>query len=307
MTDLFRPYDVPMFTDPDIYNSNHIVYCSDDIYWTIGTKHTLDCLHSGAARVITTETYTPETPLLMIEKHRVTKLPIAAFELIACLKTALIRTADLSSVREMYVYGGHLPDNLIDRINRHFPNARIIAWYGSTELGMVAYRYPQDPNDGSGSLFIDGFTIKIVNEDGDRCGPNESGELCLKKEHTFRGYLDDPEATAAALDDEGFFQTGDIACIDDNGRLFIKDRKKNVLTLFYFDSVLLPLELEECLHNVPGVEDVCIVGIPITGGAVLPAAVVVPKPNSNLRKCHVFDTIASTIIIENEQFQIYKV
>lgn len=282
-----------MFMSPDIYDSIHIVYCSDDIYWTIGSKHTLDCIHSGATRVICTAAYTPETPLQMIVKHKVTKLPIAAFDLIACLKTALIRTVDLSSVREIYVYGGHLPDNLIDRINQYFPSARIIAWYGSTELGMIAYRFPQDA-DGSSSTFIDGFTIKIVDNDGKRCGPTESGELCLKKEHTFRGYLGDPVATAAALDDEDFFLTGDIACIDDNGRLSIKDRKKNVLVLFYFDCVLFPLELEECLINMTGVEEVCVAGVSITGGATLPAAMVVPKTNSNLRKRDVFDKIAGT-------------
>lgn len=280
-----------MFMSPDIYDPNHIVYCSDDIFWTIGTKHTLDCIYSGATRIISTAAYRPETPLRMIVEHKVTKLPIAAFDLIACLNTALIRTVNLSSVREIYVYGGHLPDNLIDRINQYFPNARVIAWYGSTELGMVAYRFPQDA-DGSSGTFVNGFTIKIVDNDGKRCGPNESGELCLKKEHTFRGYLDDPKATAAALDIEGFFLTGDIASIDDRGRLSIKDRKKNVLILFYFDSVLFPLELEECLINMPGVEQVCVVGVSITGGATLPAAMVVPKANSNLRKRDVFDRIA---------------
>lgn len=289
-TGLCLHYDVPLFMRPNVYDSNNVVYCCDAIYWTIGIKQILDCLFSNALRIITTKSYTPETPLQLIEKYKVTILPIAAFDLIACLKTDRIRTVDLSSVREIYVYGGHVPNNLIAQVTQYFRNAKITVWYGMTEIGMVSFCEPQKSNK-NGGTFADGFTIKIVDEDGNRCRPNVSGELCLKKGHTFRCYLDDPVATACALDNEGFFLTGDIAYIDDNGRLFIKDRKKNILTVFYFDGIVLPYELEEYLINMPCIEEVCIVGVPIADGAVFPAAVIVSKPNSNLCKREIFDKI----------------
>lgn len=85
---------------------------------------------------------------------------------------------------------------------------------------------------------------------------------------------------------------GDIGYFDDNGRLFIKDRKKNVFTIFYFDGVLVPFELEECLLNMPGVNEVCVVGVKIADGAALPAALIIPKSNAHLTKSEVFEMIA---------------
>lgn len=281
---------------PNLYDASNVVYFADGIFWTVGIKQILDCVESGALRIITTETTSLsymhiDTPLRLIEKYNVTILPIAAFDLIACLKTDRIRTAKLASVREISVYGGHIPNNLIDQVRQYFPNARITVCYGMTEIGFISYNHPQDTND-NGGTFADGYTIKVVDKDGKRCGPNVTGELCLKKEHTFRDYLDDATATASTFDGEGFFQTGDIVCIDDDCRLFIKDRKKNLLTLFYFDGILVPCELEECLINVPGIKEVCIVGVPIVGSATLPAALIVPKPKSNLNARNVFDKIA---------------
>lgn len=284
-------YEFSLFTEMHAFEPNSIFYCSDAIYWTIGIKNILECLFSGATRIISTKPFTPEIPLQLIDKYRVTVLPIAAFDLIACLKTDLIRSVDLSSVREMFVYGGHMPSNLLDQLLHHFPNANIAIGYGMTEVGMISFYDPRKTKDAAGNL-ADRLKIKIVDEDGNRCGPNVMGELCLKRERTFHSYYDDPVATAAAVDDEGFFLTGDIVYIDDNGRLFLKDRKKNVLTLFYFDGILLPFELEECLINLPGVKEVCVVGVPIAGGAVLPAALIVRKPSSKLSKRDVFDKIA---------------
>lgn len=297
-------YDVPLFTRLNLFDSSEIFYCADGIFWTIGIKEILDCVYSGATRIITTKPYLPELPLEIVHKYRVTILPIAAFDLIACLKTDLIRTVDLSSVRQIFVYGGHVPNILTDQVYRYFPNAKLSIWYGLTEIGMISAYDPKESKDGGGNFGF-GYTIKVIDDNGNRCGPNTLGELCVKKEHTFHAYLDDPTATAAALDDEGFFQTGDIVYIDDNGRLFIKDRKKNVLTLFYFDGILVPFELEECLIDMPGVKEVCVVGVPITGGATLPAAVVIRKSNSMLSKRDVLDKIEGEKSNSRDQFMAY--
>lgn len=80
--------------------------------------------------------------------------------------------------------------------------------------------------------------------------------------------------------------------------------QKNVLTLFYFDSILIPNEIEECLIDMPGVKEVCVVGVPIVGGATLPAAVIVRKSKSKLSKRDIFNRIAgeeTTIYIKNLQ------
>lgn len=279
-----------------MYDSNNVVYCTSEIYWTIGMQQVFDCIHSGATHVRTT-VFTPETPLKMIDEYKVTILSIATHDLIACLKMDLIQTVDLSSVQELIFYGAHMPDDLINQVNQYFSNAKIVELYGMTELGVISSSIIKDFNYDGGN-FADGFTIKIVDEDGKRCGPNVMGELRLKKEHTFSCYLDDPVATANALDNEGFFRTGDIVYIDDNGRLFVKDRIKNVLSLFYFDDLLLPFEIEECLIKMPSVKEVCVVGVPIVGSATLPAALIVRKSNCNLSQYDVFDKIAGEKLLK---------
>lgn len=291
-------YNTELFTEFTVYDSNNVMYCPDDIYWAIGMQQLFNCIHSGATHIITT-VFTPETPLQLIDTYKITILPIAAYDLIACFKTNLIRTVDLSSVRKIIVYGGHMPLDSINQVNQYMANAKILVLYGMTEIGLIS-TYNRNESKGGGGIIADGFTIKIIDEDGNRCGPNELGELCLKKERTFRGYLDDPKATASALDDEGFFKTGDIVYIDDKGRLFIKDRKKNVLTLFYFDDMVLPFELEKCLLNMSGVKEACVVGVPIAGVASLLAAVIVRDSSSNLSEQDVFDRIAGEKSLKNE-------
>lgn len=242
-------------------------------------------------RIFTTKPFTPETPLQLIDKHKINALPIAAFDLVACLKTDLIRSVDLSSVHEIHTYGASIPKNLLDQLNQYFPNAKITIWYGMTEIGYISAYNPKESKE-NGSGFMDGYIIKVVDENGNRCGPNTIGELCLIKERAFRCYLDDADATASTLDEEGFFRTGDIVYIDENGRLFNKDRKKNVSTIYYFDGILLPSENEECLINMAGVKEVCVVGIPVVSSAVLPAAVIVRQSNSIVNSRDVFNKIA---------------
>lgn len=256
-------------------------------------------------RIFTTKSYQPETPLHLIDKHKVNALPIAAFDLIACLKTDLIRTVDLSSVLHMHVYGASIPKHLWDQVLKYFPNAKITAWYGMTEIGYISAGDPREAND-SGSEFMDGYIIKIADEHGNRCGTNTIGELCLKRERSFRCYLDDHEATASTLDHEGFFRTGDIVYIDERGRLFNKDRKKNVATLFYFDAILLPSELDECLIDMAGVKEVCVVGVAVVSSAVLPAAVIVRQADSNLSKHDVFNKIAGKKSVNDVHIDIYQ-
>lgn len=259
-------------------------------------KPIIDTIASGATRIITTKPFTPETPLQLIDKYKVTILPIATFDLIACLKTDLIPKVNLASVKLIHFFGSKMPNNLVAEVFRYFPNASLLSLYGMTEIGLVSVNtFNKNVEIDDGSELTSDCIAKIVDKNENCCGPNESGELCLKKKYPFRGYIDDPVANASALDNEGFYRTGDIAYFDDNGRLFLQDRIKNVLTLFYFDSILLPFELEECLIDMSGVQDVCVVGVPIASGAALPAAVVIRKPNSNLTKCEVFDKIKGKI------------
>lgn len=256
----------------------------DSIFWTVGIRPIIDCIYNGAKRIITKKPFSPELQLHLIEKYNVNVLYIPPFNLVPCIKNDMIHKVDLSSVKTIYFYGGETLPTLISAVNHYMPSAHSVPWYGMTEVGRIAFQ----GND-CGKHLVNGCTAKIVDEDGNRCGQNISGEICVMKKHQFLGYFDDSVATANAIDGEGFFRTGDIGHFDDNGTLFIEGRKKNVQNIFYFEGVIVPSEIEKCLVSLPDIEEACVVGIPITTGTVLPAAVVVRKLNSNLGQREVFD------------------
>lgn len=164
--------------------------------------------------------------------------------------------------------------------------------FAITELGVITL---SRVNDGlathNGQLYYE-YTAKIIDEDGNCCGPNVSGELCLKTANRFFGYFNDPLTNAASIDDAGFLRTGDFCHFDETGNLWIEARKKEIVKLFYYYGNLVPSQIEDFLHRMPGITDVCVVAIPIVCSQGLPAAVIVRCPISNLNKHDVFTAVA---------------
>lgn len=271
---------------PFTYHENGILLTFDSIYWTVGIKAIIDCIYNGATRILTAMPFSGDLMAKLIEKYKVTIVNNTPYHMVACLKSEQIHKADLSSVKMINFFGGKVPSHVVSEINCHFPNAKLVIHYGITEIGFLSIsRFSE-----GGELFY-GCVIKIVDENGSRCGPNVSGEICVKREHQFHCYLDDPTTTAESFDNEHFFRTGDIGHFDENGTLFIDGRKKDVIKIFYFYGVLLSAEVEEQIIKVPGVKEVCVVGVPIVVGACLPAAVVVPQPNTNLKEGDIFKVV----------------
>lgn len=131
------PYGHTFFV-PEIYDPNSIVFSFDSIYWTVGIKPIIDCIHSGATRLITTRAFSPELQLKMIEEHKISILYIPPFNLIPCLKSDVINKTDLLSMRTIYFYGCKLTPTLIPIVNQYFPNTDCVSWYGMTEIGRLA-------------------------------------------------------------------------------------------------------------------------------------------------------------------------
>lgn len=263
----------------------------------------MNSIYHGAVRIISSKPFAPELQLRIIDKYKVTVLFNTPSIIAACIKSDCIRKYDLSSVKRIYFYGAKLPNTLVPDINHYFPNADLDVVYGLTEAGLVSSNLLNAPtraqthfqannmNINGGQLF-NGCSVKIIDDAGNRCGPNRNGEICAKNEHQFISYYDDPIATAAAMDSEGFFRTGDIGHFDDNGNLFVQDRKKFVANVFYFANTLVPSSIEECLIKLPGVLEVCVVAVPLACDECLPAAAIIRDPQSNLDSKTVFNAVA---------------
>lgn len=280
---------------PTEYEADNIVLSFDLIYWTVAVEQIIDTITNGATRIITAKPSSLELQFQLIEKYKVTILYKIPFLLYAWLKSEKIHGTNLSSVKTIYMCGCKVPTDLVVDIKRYFINTNCVSWYGMSEFGRMFISFPGAKENSNGGQLLEGFSAKIIDENGLRCGPNVLGELCIKKKYKFLGYLDDPVANAVALDSEGFFHTGDIGHFDEKAFFFMGDRKKNIIFSYYFHGITLPSEVEEHLLSVSDIKEACVVGIPIAGHASLPAALIVRMPNSNLKQRDIYNFVAGKI------------
>jgi long-chain acyl-CoA synthetase len=102
--------------------------------------------------------------------------------------------------------------------------------------------------------------IKVIDEQGNALPTGRQGELCVRGTCVTRGYLNKPEATQASFDSEGWFRSGDVAYMDEDGYAYIVDRKKDMINVG--GEKVFPSEVEDMMINHPKIKDIVIVGIP---------------------------------------------
>ena len=141
--------------------------------------------------------------------------------------------------------------------------------YGLTEASpIVTSSVGLPPRFGSVGRVLDGIELRVVDDDGDDALVGDAGEIWVRGPNVFAGYLDDPEATARVLTDDGWLRTGDIALLDEDGRLYLVDRAKDLIIVSGFN--VFPAEVEDVLAAHPDVAEVGVIGVPHphTGEAV---------------------------------------
>lgn len=248
---------------------------------------------NGATIIANQGSYSPDRFFKLIEKFKVTYALVPALQTSQLIKHPQFKSADLSSLRLCTSGGLKISPHVIQRMNQQLTNGKLCPIFGLTEsAGAIALNLHRPINNSVGQL-ISGCEAKIINEHGDRLGINEIGELCFKSTYMFQGYLTDEENVTSPFDDEGFFSTGDIAHFDDNGDLFIVDRKKLV---FKSDGgLVIPNEIEGFLNQIDGVSLSCLVPVLNSIGDHLPAAVIVKSENSKCTAESIYNAVLGKI------------
>ena len=166
-----------------------------------------------------------------------------------------------SSLKTIISNAAALPQSLKERIVEHFGEGLLYECYGSTEGGIISNLRPDDQlrkKQCVGEPFP--FTeIKILNDDGDECGPNEVGEVFTSSPYIFNGYWQKEKETRDAFDGE-WLTVGDLAKKDEDGFLYIVDRKKDMIISGGIN--IYPREIEEVLLEHAEINDIAIVGEP---------------------------------------------
>jgi long-chain acyl-CoA synthetase len=168
---------------------------------------------------------------------------------------------DVSSLQVCVSGGASLPVELLHAFEDAF-RCTILEGYGLSETSPVAsFNHPDAVRKpGSIGTPVDGVEMKLVDEAGADIPLGEVGEILIRGHNVMKGYWRRPEATAEAISADGWFASGDLARMDEDGYFFIVDRKKDMIIRGGYN--VYPREIEEVLYSHPAVREVAVVGVP---------------------------------------------
>jgi HIP---CoA ligase len=235
------------------------------------------------ATIVPQLTFNIDRALEQIERERVTMLPGPPTIFQELLAHPRRDQHDLSSLRLVVTGAAMVPVALIERMWTELAIETILTAYGLTEAVVVTMCLPGDDAQtisGTCGCAAADFEIRIAGADGQELGPGDDGEVQLRGPNVMVGYLDDPAATRAAIEPDGWLHTGDIGHLDERGYLTITDRLKDMFTVGGFN--VYPAEVENAIMRLDSVIDCAVVGKPDERLGEVGLAFVVTRPGSGL-------------------------
>ncbi|KWV49889.1 acyl-CoA synthetase [Bradyrhizobium macuxiense] len=227
-------------------------------------------------------TFEPEPALAAIEREKLNAAWFAPVMTTALLTCPNRERYDVSSLQWAIGGGEKTPEVRIRAFSEYFRNARYIDAYGLTEsCGGDTFMDPgrEIEKIGSTGRAIAHVEIEIRDDVGKRLPAGQNGEICLRGPKVTRGYWKDPEKTASAFFGD-WFRTGDIGYLDQDGFLYLTDRKKDMI--ISGGENIASSEVERVIYEMPEVNEVAVIGLPDDRWGERPAAVVVLAEGATL-------------------------
>ncbi|AXI55916.1 4-coumarate--CoA ligase family protein [Sulfitobacter sp. JL08] len=250
---------------------------------------------AAGACIITMPRFDLELFLRLTQDHKARALWVVPPVAIALAKHPMIDQFDLSSVEYVGSAAAPLGADLANAVANRL-NCIAVQAYGMTELSPGSHvMSPHNPKEGACGQTLPNTECRIVDlESGQNLGPNQEGELWVRGPQVMKGYLNNPDATAQTIDKDGWLRTGDIACFDNEGFLFIRDRLKELIK--YKGFQVAPAELEATLMAHDAIADAAVIGIPDDEAGEVPMAFVVLTSGQSLNedevKAHVAEHLS---------------
>jgi fatty-acyl-CoA synthase len=238
-------------------------------------------IYCGASNLITA-TPTPDNLLPLLEKHRISSFFAPPTVWISLLRSPLFDRTDLSRLRKGYYGASIMPVAVMQEMVQRLPNLKLWNLYGQTEIAPLATMLgPEDQlrKPGSCGRAVLNVITRVVDEAMHDVKPGEVGEIVHRSPHVMLGYFHDDERTAAAFEG-GWFHSGDLGTIDDEGYISVVDRKKDMIKTG--GENVASREVEEAIYRLPQVSEVAVVGLPHPRWVEAVVAVVVAKPGQAL-------------------------
>jgi long-chain acyl-CoA synthetase len=247
------------------------------LFHTFGQTCTMNCAVLAGACVTMLPRFDPEKALEIIERDRVTVFQGVPTMYNALLHAEAADSADTSCLRICNSGGAAIPVELIRAFEEKF-GCIILEGYGLSETSPVAsFNHPdRERKPGSIGTPIEGVEMQVWDDDGNELPTGEVGEIVIRGHNVMKGYWARPDATHDAITEDGWFHTGDMARVDDDGYFFIVDRKKDMIIRGGYN--VYPREIEEVLYEHPAIQEAAVVGVRDEAlGEEVGAAVVLKK------------------------------
>ncbi|OBJ70579.1 3-((3aS,4S,7aS)-7a-methyl-1,5-dioxo-octahydro-1H-inden-4-yl)propanoate--CoA ligase FadD3 [Mycobacterium sp. 1274756.6] len=263
--------------------------CINPFFHNFGYKAgILACLQTGAT-LVPQLTFDPAAAMAAVQAHRITVLPGPPTIYQTLLDQPRRDEFDLSSLRFAVTGAATVPVVLIERMQAELDIDIVLTAYGLTEAsGFGTMCRAEDDAVTVATTCgrpIADFELRIAGSDGAEAAPGEAGEVLLRGPNVMLGYLDDPNATADAIDADGWLHTGDVGTLDAAGNLRITDRLKDMYICGGFN--VYPAEIEQVLSRLAGVADVAVIGVPDERLGEVGKAFVVARPDADLDEAQV--------------------
>lgn len=260
--------------------------CIPPLYHTGAKMHWFGSLISGSKAVLL-RGVKPEWILKTVSEEKITivwlLVPWAQDILDAIERGDVdLRNYDLSTWRLMHIGAQPVPPSLIHRWKKHFPNHLYDTNYGLSEsIGPGCVHLGIENIHKVGAIGKPGYNweVKIIGENGQPVPQGEIGELAVKGPGVMKCYYKDPKATEAVLKD-GWLLTGDMARMDEDGFIYLVDRKKDVI--ISGGENIYPVQVEDFLRSHDGIKDAAVIGLPDKRLGEIAAAVIETKPGVTL-------------------------
>ncbi|NLL18878.1 MAG: AMP-binding protein [Clostridia bacterium] len=256
--------------------------CIPPLYHTGAKMHWFGSLLAGSKAVLL-RGVKPEWILKTVSEEKITIVWLLvpwAQDLLDAIERGDVKLEDyeLSQWRLMHIGAQPVPPSLIHRWKKYFPDHQYDTNYGLSEsIGPGCVHLGIENIHKVGAIGVPGYNweVKIVDEKGKPVPQGEVGELVVKGPGVMKCYYNDPEATAAVLKD-GWLFTGDMAKMDEDGFIYLVDRKKDVI--ISGGENIYPVQIEDFLREHDAIKDVAVIGLPDSRLGEITAAIIELKP-----------------------------
>jgi long-chain acyl-CoA synthetase len=271
--------------------SDDVIFGGLPMFHSFGQTCTLNAAIAAGACVLLLPRFDATAALDLLAEHGAT-----VFAGVPTMYSALLavpQAPPLPALRVCVSGGAALPVEVLNRFEKRF-GCTLLEGYGLSETSPVAsFNRPEGRKAGSIGTPVTGVQMRVLDNTGADVAQGEVGEIAIRGHNVMKGYWNKPEATAEVLSPDGWFRTGDMGRVDEDGYYYVVDRAKDLIIRGGFN--VYPREVEEVLYEHPAVAETAVIGLPHPQLGEEVGAAVVLKPGVAISEADLRDHVKKQV------------